>query len=378
MLNITYKKNTNRYRTIDSMRGIAALAVVIFHLSLNLKAELAELLPGFINTLFSYGYLGVPLFFVISGLVISLSIKNSPVTRQYAISFVIRRSVRLDPTYWASILFGIMLLSIKNQVLNTTEPLPSPLSVLTHMFYLQDLLAIKPVISVVYWTLCLEIQLYLFYIFTVWLSQFVSRHVAWKTYSLHLIALLGAGIYSVTLDFNVTSISVTGLFLSNWHYFLMGVLVGNVIRKLPYSIYVFAAWVLFEIVFQLGISIKPYAIVGVFSSVLIFFLWRKNLLDTALTRKELQYLGKISYTLYLIHPDIGWKVISYSRFLLEDRMTPFIGGLLLVVSLVVSIFVAHLFHLAFERPSLLLASKLKNTTVKEMSRKFVRQLNSRF
>ena len=378
MLNITYKKNTNRYRTIDSMRGIAALAVVIFHLSLNLKAELAELLPGFINTLFSYGYLGVPLFFVISGLVISLSIKNSPITRQYAISFVIRRSVRLDPTYWASILFGIMLLSIKNQVLNTTEPLPSPLSVLTHMFYLQDLLAIKPVISVVYWTLCLEIQLYLFYIFTVWLSQFVSRHVAWKTYSLHLIALLGAGIYSVTLDYNVTSISIPGLFLSNWHYFLMGVLVGNVIRKLPYSIYVFAAWVLFEIVFQLGISIKPYAIVGVFSSVLIFFLWRKNLLDTALTRKELQYLGKISYTLYLIHPDIGWKVISYGRFLLEDRMTPFVGGLLLVVSLVVSIFVAHLFHLAFERPSLLLASKLKNTTVKEMSRKFVRQLNSRF
>lgn len=359
------------------MRGVAALAVVFFHLSLNLKAELAELLPDFINTLFSFGYLGVPLFFVISGLVISLSIKNSSITRQYAIKFVVRRSIRLDPTYWAAIFFGIVLLSIKNQVLDATEPLPSLLSILAHMFYLQDLLAIKPVISVVYWTLCLEIQLYLFYIFTVWLSQFLSRQVAWKTYPLHLIALLGVGIYSVTLDYNVTSISIPGLFLSNWHYFLMGVLLGNIIRKLPYSTYIFISWVLFEIVFQLGISIKPYAVVGVFSSVLIFLLWRKNLLDTALTGKWLQYLGKISYTLYLIHPDIGWKVISFGRLLLGEHMTPLFGGALLIVSLAISIFVAHLFHLAFERPSLWLTTKLKNTTVKELSRKLIWQLNNR-
>jgi peptidoglycan/LPS O-acetylase OafA/YrhL len=357
------------------MRGVAALAVVIFHLSLNLKAELAELLPDFINTLFSLGYLGVPLFFVISGLVISLSIKDSPITRKYAINFAIRRSIRLDPTYWASIFFGIMLLSIKNLVLDTSEPQPSFTTVLIHMFYLQDLLAIKPVISVVYWTLCLEIQLYLFYIFTVWLSQFASRYIAWKTYPLHLIVLIGVGIYSVTLDYNVTSISIPGLFLSNWHYFLMGVLVANVIRKLPYSISIFIAWVLFETAFQLGISIKPYAVVGVFSSVLIFILWRKNLLDSALTRRELQYLGRISYTLYLIHPDIGWKVISFGRLLLDDHISPFFGGVLLIVGIAASIIVAHLFHLAFERPSLWVASKLKNTTVKDLTRNLMKQYN---
>ena len=370
-MNIKCKEKTNRYRTIDSMRGIAALAVVIYHLSINLKTELAELLPEFVNTLISYGYLGVPLFFVISGLVISLSIKNARITRQYAISFVIRRSVRLDLTYWASIFFAIVLLSIKNQVLNTAEPLPSISSVFAHMFYLQDLLAIDPVISVVYWTLCLEIQLYLFYIFTVWLSQLKFRYVKWSEYSLHLIILLGVGVYSVALDYHVTSLSIPGLFVSNWHYFLMGVLVGNAIRKLPYSMFIFAAWMLFEIIFQLGISIKPYAIVGVFSSVLIFILWRRNLLDTVLTRKELQYLGKISYTLYLIHPDIGWKVIAFGRLLLDDRMTPAIGGALLVVGLVVSIFVAHLFHIAFEKPSLWLASKLKCMTLKEFFRKYL-------
>jgi peptidoglycan/LPS O-acetylase OafA/YrhL len=357
------------------MRGIAALAVVIFHLSLNLKAELAELLPDFINTLFSLGYLGVPLFFVISGLVISLSIKDSPITRKYAINFAIRRSIRLDPTYWAAIFLGIVLLSIKNLVLDTSEPLPSFTVVLIHMFYLQDLLAVKPVISVIYWTLYLEIQLYLFYIFTVWLTQFMARHLVWKAYPLHLMVMISVGIYSVALDYNVTSISIPGLFLSNWHYFLMGVLVANVIRKSPHSTYIFIAWVLFEAVFQLGVAIKPYAVVGIFSSVLIFTLWRMNLLDSALTRIELQYLGRISYTLYLIHPDIGWKVISFGRLLLHDHMTPFLGGMLLILSLAVSIIVAHLLHLTVEMPSLWLTSKLKNTSVKELTRKLLGHYN---
>src|SRR3970282_136585 len=93
----------NRYRSIDGMRGIAALGVVVFHLAGNLKPELSILLPDFINVIFSYGYLGVPVFFVISGFVISLSVKDSPITANYAGNFILRRSIRLDPTYWASI-----------------------------------------------------------------------------------------------------------------------------------------------------------------------------------------------------------------------------------------------------------------------------------
>lgn len=39
----------NRYRSIDGMRGIAALGVVVFHLAGNLKPELSKLLPEFVN-----------------------------------------------------------------------------------------------------------------------------------------------------------------------------------------------------------------------------------------------------------------------------------------------------------------------------------------
>jgi peptidoglycan/LPS O-acetylase OafA/YrhL len=354
---------TNRYRTIDGMRGIAALGVVVYHLSGNSGEELSKLLPEFINIIFSYGFLGVPVFFVISGFVISLSIGNSCITPKYAGNFILRRIIRLDPTYWATIVFSILLLYIQNYFLGTADPTPSPLNILAHMMYLQELLSIKPIISVVYWTLCLEVQLYLFYLLTSWLSQALSAKTGNKRHVIHMLLILSAGVYSTLVDRGFSSISVPGLFISNWHYFLMGVLVSNAVRKMPYSFYIFAAWIIFEITIQISVSVKAFGIAGILSSSLIFTLWRTDLLDTALTRIELQYLGKISYTLYLLHPEVGWKTISLGKHVLHDYMTPVLAGIIFIMGIFVSILFAHIFHIALERPSLWLSSKLKKASL---------------
>lgn len=60
----------------------------------------------------------------------------------------------------------------------------------------------------------------------------------------------------------------------------------------------------------MGVNTKAYGIAGIISTVLIYGLWKNDLLDTVLTSVSFQYLGKLSYTLYLVHPDVGWKVIS--------------------------------------------------------------------
>lgn len=356
----------NRYRSIDGMRGIAALGVVVFHLSGNLKPELSVLLPEFINVIFSYGYLGVPVFFVISGFVISLSVKDSPITANYAGKFILRRSIRLDPTYWASIAVAILLLSLKNQVLGISEPTPAFSSVIAHMFYLQDLLSIEPVISVVYWTLCLEFQLYLFYLLTAWLSQKMAFVLNNQVYIAHLLLVILVGIYSVLVDYKLTTVSIPGLFISNWHYFLMGVLVSNALRKLPYSSFILMAWLVFEVAFQVGVSAKAYGIAGIISTVLIYCLWKHDLLDTVLTRGSFQYLGKLSYTLYLVHPDVGWKVISLGKLALHDYMSPLLAGFLFLAGIFSSIIFAHMLHVTFEKPSLWLCAKLKKSSLKEV------------
>lgn len=364
-------KNEGRFCAIDGMRGIAALGVVFHHLYGNLKLELQQFLPVFVSTSFEYGYLGVPIFFVISGFVISYGVGSATITSKYLGNFILRRSIRLDITYWASIFLALALIVIKNSVLSTQEQLPSITDVIFHMFYLQDILSIDPVISVVYWTLCMEVQLYIFFIISLWFSQKVCPPSRGKNFMGHNVLIVLIGIYSICLDLNVTSIPVSGLFISNWHFFLMGVLVSNVVQKIPYSSCVFFIWLVIEVLFQIGVHVESFSVAGIFCSFLIYSLWKMNRLNNFLTGKVFSYFGAISYTLYLVHPDIGWKVISFGKLLLSENSSPVLWGLLFLIGVAISILVAHLFHVAFERPSLWVCKKLKTSSLSSVFSEFV-------
>lgn len=352
------KPQNNRYGTIDGLRGLAAISVVFFHLSGNLKVELAELFPNYINLAFSYGYLGVPVFFVISGFVISLSIGSKTVTKGYFSGFVVRRSIRLDPTYWVSIAIALLLLLVKEFYMGEPIEFPSISTILFHMFYLQDIFAVKNQISVIYWTLCLEVQLYLFYILSLWFAQKLAKITVSASF-VHSTIILCMGVFSLLVDYQLIKIPLTGLFISSWHYFLMGVLVCNAIRKLSSANVVLFIWLALEIAFQSNVFVKAYSIAGIISCAAIYVLWRRDLLNTFLTSAPFQFLGKISYTLYLLHPDIGWKVISVGKSLLNNDVTPIMAGLLFILGIGVSILSAYILHLLVEKPTLKLCNKLK-------------------
>ncbi|MFC1778549.1 acyltransferase family protein [Pseudomonadota bacterium] len=359
-------KTTGRLRSIDGMRGLAAMAVVLFHLSGKMIEELQAVLPGFITMVMSYGYLGVPVFFVISGIVISLSVSNQKVTLRYAGNFALRRSIRLDITYWASIFFVLALMTLNNNFLGGDNPYPSMGNVLLHMFYLQGLFEVDPVISVVYWTLCLEIQLYLFFLASVWLSQTLSKRLNFDYYKVHLSGVVLLGIYSLTLDQQITSLSVAGLFVPYWHYFLIGMLISNVIRGEKASIPILFSWMAIEIGFLMSGEIVSYSVAGIGFGVLVFFLWRWNLMDTFLSSRFFQYLGSISYTLYLVHPDVGWKAISVGKQVFGSEMSSIATLFVFLSALLLSILIAHLFHVVFEKPSLWLCKQLKSMSLKEL------------
>jgi peptidoglycan/LPS O-acetylase OafA/YrhL len=250
--------------------------------------------------------------------------------------------------------------------MGTDYHLPSFSNIFSHMFYLQDLLEISPIISVVYWTLCLEVQLYIFYIITMWLSQKINSRESGHFQLIHSLIILSVGLFSLAADYKLVNISIPGLFISSWHYFLMGVLVSNVIRNLEYSRHTLFIWIFIEILFQSVVFIKAYSIGGVITCAFIYILWRKDLLDSVFTGKGFQFIGTISYTLYLIHPDIGWKVISIGKLLFSNHMSPFISGILFIFGLVSSIIFAYLLHLIVEKPTLHLCNRLKKSTLREV------------
>ena len=349
-------ENNTRFDVIHGMRGIAAMGVVLFHLSGNLQPQLQDLLPTVVSTIFSYGYLGVPIFFVISGFVISYSTASAQVNLRYVGNFALRRSIRLDITYWASIAMALVLLAIKNKFLDASESFPSVEVVIMNMFYLQELMQAEPVISVVYWTLCLEVQFYLFYILSAWASQKVSiLNYSW----IHLATICGLGVYSIFLDSGILENKIHGLFVSYWHFFLMGVLTCSAVRGTSYSFRIFVLWLIVEIVFQVIFNVKAYTVAGICSALLIFGMCRFGILNWLFTGRTLMYLGTISYPLYLVHPDIGWKVISLGKYFMGDSVSVWEAGFLLMAGITVSIVVAHIFHLLLEVPTQRIAARVK-------------------
>ena len=70
---------------IDGLRGISIIGVLLFHFKFQI---------------FSGGYLGVDVFFVISGFLITSFIVNKLKTGQFSlIEFLIRRAKRLLPSF---------------------------------------------------------------------------------------------------------------------------------------------------------------------------------------------------------------------------------------------------------------------------------------
>lgn len=346
------------------MRGVAALSVVIYHLTLNMKEPLETWVPGWLMSVASFGYLGVPFFFVISGFVIATSVGESYIDQRYAGNFVLRRSVRLDPTYWASIFIFIALNGMKGALFGEHVEQPSPGNILAHMFYLQELLEVNPIISVVYWTLCQEFQLYLFFIFSLWFCQFVAQRLSWDKFQTHMGLSFLVGIVSLMAYHNYISLGINGLFVPFWHFFLMGALISLVFRGVKHSRMILLVWLLIELLFQVTVDLRPSIMAGLVATVMV---WSGNSLGGLLTGAAFQYLGRISYTLYIIHSEVGWKFLSLVKHFLGNDMAPWLSGLSVVAGIAVSIIAAHILHVLVERPSLKLCAKLKRNRTRVSS-----------
>lgn len=337
-----------RFYLIDALRGFAASWVVLFHIYIGgdvdrFYAQLPELLARF---LFDWGVAGVPVFFVISGFVIAHSVGRDQVDGRYLAKFTLRRSLRLDPPYWASIIFIVSITSLASFVQDEPIVLPSSAETLAHMFYLQDILR-YPQIGVIYWTLCLEIQFYLIYVVLVMLAQKISRDSQTPLLSI----LFAAALVSLLWPTGILAENIyPGLFLPHWHAFLLGVFVYWTMRGL-----IDIRWSLAFSVIVLVAAIRSqelFSIAAGTASLFVLFAARFEQLYS-LNWRPLQFLGKISYSLYLTHDAIVF-VSLYVLFavLPHTAMTELFAVIAIFGGCVVF---AYVFWLLFERWSIQLS-----------------------
>jgi peptidoglycan/LPS O-acetylase OafA/YrhL len=135
-----------RVGALDILRFIAALAVVFYHYTYLQDAE-----PGGLSALTLHGYLGVNLFFMISGFVVLWSARD-----RTASGFARARILRLYPEFWLSVLIAAAVyLAIPGA---SEHPIDGP-TVLLNLTMVPQLFRV-PYVDGVYWTLFPELKFY--------------------------------------------------------------------------------------------------------------------------------------------------------------------------------------------------------------------------
>ena len=124
----------------DGLRGIAAAWVVLFHMAAGHHIEkIKSTLPDFLYTpIFSWGYLGVSIFFVLSGFVMALIANKVKFNTINSFRFVLRRLVRIAPPYYFAIAVTLFLIAIKSTALHLPYVTPSLGNLISHLFFLEE------------------------------------------------------------------------------------------------------------------------------------------------------------------------------------------------------------------------------------------------
>ncbi len=340
-----------RFHLIDALRGVAALWVVLFHAyEGDHITQLTESLPQlFVHLVFELGDAGVPIFFVLSGFVIAHSVTGDKVNGKYILKFAARRSIRLDPPYWGSIVLVISMAWISATVKNETMEWPSHQEIIAHLFYAQGILGMKQ-INIIYWTLCLEVQFYLVFVFLFLCAKHVDKHL----HNGIILVFFLAAIVSLLWPLKIVSGNVyPGLFLPHWHAFLVGVFTYWSWQKRIANSYFFAYAMI--IIVSSYIYKSDFSMAAGLTALFIHAFAITGRIEAANWR-WIQFLGTISYSLYLTHnPITGASYFVIYRLIGNSIMAQYTA---LFASTVACIVFAFLFWWLFERWSIRFSKKV--------------------
>jgi peptidoglycan/LPS O-acetylase OafA/YrhL len=142
-------RQAERLPILDALRFFAAVSVVVYHMTYRpTERDLFPMLQPFTK----FGYLGVDLFFIISGFVIHWSARGrSPM------DYVFSRDARLYPSFWiAVIVTSLTMLAIRPQRLQPLWAIGANLTMLPGYFGAES-----NQVDGVYWTLAIELKFYL-------------------------------------------------------------------------------------------------------------------------------------------------------------------------------------------------------------------------
>lgn len=350
------RASSGRFETLDAARGIAACLIVAHHLAVYGRASdvAMGIAPSSMIFLYDHARLVVQLFLVLGGFAIAWSTFDralglrqegdwSTIGRDFA-----NRYLRLVIPYGAMLVFLLVVATGFGAGVSDPPLIESIswLQLVAHLFFLQDLLGCSN-LSAGTWYLCIDIQYAAFYFLLLGTVGWLRRNRNWDSKQVaNAVAsvLIPLGILSAWL-WNRNPDNDATLF-----YFMGPMILGSLIaweRKGLISSWTLGLYAL-GIASSLWFDFRPRFMVGLASGL---FLWLNvHYLSHVSMPRFWKWLGKISYSLFLIHYTVNWLVMTT----LDDWMgdNPVRGLMVMVTCFVSSVIAGSILHYAIEQPAL--------------------------
>ncbi|MBE9219659.1 acyltransferase family protein [Dolichospermum flos-aquae] len=326
--------NSEKLEIIQFLRVFAALAVAWFHFANGNPNFLNE---GWLKDSGKYGWLGVEVFFVISGFVIPYSLSRSNFKlKLHWRKFLAKRFLRLHPSYIVSIIITIALWYASSLApgFKGAAPRIDITNITLHFAYLNGIFN-QPWINPVFWTLGIEFQ----YCLLIMLIHPVVS--ACKSYN-NMISLLSICILPFFfIDQN--NIVFHWLFL-----YIFGILCFQLYTHKINKVQYFFMLSIITIVSNACMG-NLITLVGLCTAIAISFVKIPQI-------RIFTFFSDLSYSFYLIHVPIGGRIINFG---LRLGGGIYLKLIIIIIALISSIFAADLMYKYIEKPSQKLSHDIK-------------------
>lgn len=354
---------------IESLRGLAALSVAIFHcfrwfsvgghdavFTMRFK-DIDGLHVGFARVLVVLfnGNAAVSLCYVISGLVLGLSIKRSHASiMQLMVGFSIRRVFRLYPPMALNLVLVFIAVFVAARLAPTIIEAPSFRALAENLLY------IEPALVSATWSLFIEMGI---------IPPFLIAMLVVRRFGdIALIGMLALGVISLFTDYGIPSFWTTWRLGNFFIMFILGAALPAIVERTHFRLSSFNTFLTLVLSFlTLGAARgifgwdSPWALLleAMASAILVAVtIWGKPIFAlTALEHWSARLLGRLSYSFYLYHPLFAAVVtppflLIAAKFGLMANWPLACGVLLSALTVPPALLAAHWSYWRVEMPSL--------------------------
>lgn len=298
--NLTYRAD------IDGLRAVAVSLVLLFHFGLGV--------PG--------GFIGVDIFFVISGFLITEVIRTAIQRKTFSfLDFYSRRLRRLHPALIATValclMAGFFLMDPASLIETSRSSIPSLLSISNiyfwqHQGYFDAAANTQPLLHT--WSLATEWQFYAIWPAIIWCTLklktkttiiiLASLTVASVLASQAMLSFNSSAAYFM-MPFRLFEISLGGLLVFFYH--------NRLHSKFESGIFIFGLGLILSSAFMLD-PLSPFpgysALIPCIGTVACIYGGQSKISNFLMTSRPVTYLGQISYSVYLVH----WPLLVFYKY----------------------------------------------------------------